>query len=86
MNIFLESGFEIIYSDKMSYEKIIIEIEYNQKPVAWIIKRSDNNIVLIRIHTRYVKPEELSQFKFPFDDFIEAINQARIILDSLMSI
>jgi hypothetical protein len=62
-------------------EKTVVKISYKAELVA-VMNHDENRNGGINIHipTRYVKRENLSELKFHLDDFVKALEQARLLL------
>jgi hypothetical protein len=80
MSILLSSGFEIIYLSDSRYEESNVEIQYKGQQVALLIKDKGIDRLEIEIYSQYVLPDFLSELKFSLDDFLEAIEEAKVAI------
>lgn len=79
MAIELKSGFEILRYSDLSFEGMTAEIQYKGEQVAQINMDKGLNNLEIEFFTEFVQ----SDFKpvFQVDDFLEAVNEAKKILE-----
>jgi hypothetical protein len=83
MAILLSSGFEILYVSDSRYEKLNTEIQYKGQQVALLNKDKGVDKIEIEMYLQYVIPDFYSNLKFPLDDFLEAIEEAKkALIDS----
>jgi hypothetical protein len=62
-------------------KKTVVQIKYGSELVAVINQdNSQNGGANIYIPTRYVKREDLSELKFNLDDFVNSLEQAKLLL------
>lgn len=80
MAIKLLSGFEIVRFSDCKYEEITVEIRYKEQCLAQINKDKGINNLEIEIYSEYVIEELVPKFKFKLSDFLEAIDQASVLL------
>ncbi|WP_017298767.1 hypothetical protein [Nodosilinea nodulosa] len=78
--VIMDSGFEIIRFSDSRYEKITVEISYKGEQIAQINKDRGNNLIEIEILVDYITTSFSP--KFLFNDFLDALNEARNILEN----
>jgi hypothetical protein len=80
MSISLESDFKIVRYSDLKYERMTVEIEYKDEPIAQINQDKGVEFLEVEIYTDYV---EKVQLKFLLSDFLEALEMAkRLITDN----
>lgn len=77
----LESGFEIAKFSDLDYEGMTVEVRYNGVPVAQLNRDKGKNAQEIEIPTRF--SPEAARFTFPVNAFIQALEEARRLLETL---
>ncbi|MBD2233005.1 hypothetical protein [Phormidium tenue] len=79
MNV-LNSGFEIIRFSDSRYEKITVEIQYKEEQIAQINKDKGDDLVEIELLADFVDSDFSP--KFFLNDFLNALNEARNLLEN----
>ncbi|MFT6254614.1 MAG: hypothetical protein ACJATV_000864 [Granulosicoccus sp.] len=78
MAIKLESGFEVLRYSDLSYENMTAEIQYKGEQIVQIDMDEGLNNLEMEVFTEFIAPD--FRLKFPLNDFLEAVNEARKIL------
>lgn len=79
MPINLKSGFALVRDSDLSYEKMTVEIQYRDEQLVQINMDKGLDNLEMEIFTEFINPS--FKPKFQLNDFLEALNEARKILE-----
>ncbi len=79
MPINLNSGFTLIRDSDLTYEKMTVEIQYSGEQIAQINMDKGLDNLEMEIFTEFISSD--FRPKFVLSDFLEAVNEAKKILE-----